>query len=271
MKDPDVDRVTALLDEVARAELLPRFQRLTAADIHDKATVDNPGDIVTEADLAAERALQRALTPLVPGARFLGEETAAADPSVLALLDGDDPVWVVDPLDGTRNFAAGVPAFGIIVALVVGGRTRAGWIHLPLEATTLTAVAGGGAYEQSRRLHAAAALTRGAKPRGTVYTRFMSPDDRARFERPNPAIDPLPAVGVSAVEYALLARGSKDFVLYHRLLPWDHAAGALIVTEAGGAARHPDGRPYAPAGHDHRALAVADAAAWERLRAAVLV
>jgi fructose-1,6-bisphosphatase/inositol monophosphatase family enzyme len=267
--DVDVDRVAALLDEVARAELEPRFQRLAAEDIHDKATPDNPGDVVTEADLAAERALRAGLMAIAPGARFLGEEAAAADPTLLGLLDGDDPVWVVDPLDGTRNFAAGVPAFGIIVAFVARGVTRAGWIHLPREGVTLTAVAGGGAFEAKRRLHAPAALARGDKPRGSIYTRFMTADDRERFERPNPAIEPLPAYGVSALEYAALARGAKDFVLYHRLLPWDHAAGALIVSEAGGAVRHPDGRAYRAAGREARALAVADAAAWDAARAAI--
>lgn len=276
MGDLDVDGIERLLVDVGRSELLTRFRSLRPDQIHSKESPDNPGDVVTEADLAAERRLREGLMPLVPAAQFLGEEGAAADPGLLRLLDGDQPVWVVDPLDGTRNFAAGVPAFGIIVALVVRGRTQMGFIHLPLEGVTLAAQAGAGARMRAggswEPLSPIAEGSPAGPPRGSIYTRFMSPEDRVTFawseqgsgdDGSTRGLAIVPPSGVSAVEYASLARRSKDFVLYHRLLPWDHAAGALIVAESGGVTRHPDGQAYAPARPQSRALAVADEAWWQ--------
>ncbi|MBI3512493.1 MAG: inositol monophosphatase, partial [Proteobacteria bacterium] len=149
---PDAARVATIIREVAAAEILPRYQALRASDIREKA----PGDFVTAADLASEAALTRRLTELVPGSVVLGEEAAAADPSVFDRLDGDAPVWVIDPVDGTINFAKGRPGFVVIVAWIHRGRTLAGWIHDPLASVMVTAERGGGTLGDGGRLHVAA-------------------------------------------------------------------------------------------------------------------
>src|SRR6185437_792815 len=100
-------------------EVMPRFEKLESGDISEKG----PGDLVTVADIAAEHRLTPALRGLLPGSLVVGEEAVAADPAVLALLDGDDYVWVVDPIDGTANFAAGIPLFAVMVALIRRGET----------------------------------------------------------------------------------------------------------------------------------------------------
>src|SRR5262245_2136493 len=111
---PDIDRVREAITEVAAQEIMPRFCNLAAADIRKK-----PGDeTVTVADEAAEHALTHRLHDLLPGSLVVGEEAAAADQGVLARLGGDEFVWVIDPIDGTRNFANGKPDFGVMVALV---------------------------------------------------------------------------------------------------------------------------------------------------------
>lgn len=117
----EISEVEAIIREVARTEILPRFGRLTAADISEK----NPGDLVTVADRAAEEALTRRLTGLLPGSLVVGEEAVAGDPGVLARLAGPEPVWIIDPIDGTHNYATDNPRFTTLVALAQGGRLLA--------------------------------------------------------------------------------------------------------------------------------------------------
>jgi fructose-1,6-bisphosphatase/inositol monophosphatase family enzyme len=265
------ERVTELVREVAADELVPRFRRLAAHEVFSKATAEDPDDIVTEADLAVERRLGPALAALLPGSVVLGEEAAAGDPSLRGLLDGDRPTWIVDPLDGTRNFAAASADFGVIVALCAGGVVTHGWIHLPVADRTLVAERGAGAWESGVRLAATRPPRAGEPLRGTVYTRFMPAALRLEIEaRARATALVVEGTGCAAVEYALLVEGAKDFVLYYRLLPWDHAAGGLVLDEAGGAARRPDGRPYRATDRDPLCLATHLAADWPAARAAVL-
>ena len=96
------ESVAAIVAEVAAEELMPRFRHLASGDVRDKG----PGDPVTVADEAAERALTRRLAGLLPGSLVVGEEAASADPAVVDRLSQDNPVWIIDPVDGTTNFAA---------------------------------------------------------------------------------------------------------------------------------------------------------------------
>src|SRR5471030_1122781 len=163
----DSEKVRRLIVEVADAEVMPRFERLAAGDISEKS----PGDFVTVADVASEQRLTPALRDLLPGSVVVGEEAVAGDPAVLALLAGDDPVWVVDPIDGTANFAAGIPMFAIMVALIRRGETLAGWIHDPVKRATTSALLGEGAWCDGRRLSVAPGSTPDSMS-GTLKLRF---------------------------------------------------------------------------------------------------
>jgi fructose-1,6-bisphosphatase/inositol monophosphatase family enzyme len=236
--------VSELLAEVVAEEVMTRFRLLERADIAAKETAGDPGDLVTVVDHAVERRLERALASLVPGARVLGEEAAHADPALLDHLAADEPVWLVDPIDGTKNFARGDEGFGVMVALVSAGAAQAAWIALPARGRTYVAEAGAGAFCGARRLR-----TSPPPPalRGTLYTNFMPPALAAAVTtKAAGRYVPVAGDGAAAVEYPAVIEGEKELVVYHRLLPWDHAAGALLVTEAGGRAEHLDGRPYAP-------------------------
>jgi fructose-1,6-bisphosphatase/inositol monophosphatase family enzyme len=101
---PDVARIAAILADAARTEIMPRFKTLAASDVRHKANVFDP---VTEADEAAERAISAELRAHFPGALIVGEEATAADPSLLDRLADAPLAFVVDPIDGTRNFVAG--------------------------------------------------------------------------------------------------------------------------------------------------------------------
>ena len=140
---PDSENVIAIIREVAAAEIMPRFRNLGADDVAQKRS---PSDLVTTADLEAERRLTAALTALSPGSAVIGEEAAEHDPAVLSALAGESPVWLIDPVDGTNNFAHDKPCFAVIVAFCLGGETVAGWIHDPIADATMWAAKGRGAW-----------------------------------------------------------------------------------------------------------------------------
>jgi fructose-1,6-bisphosphatase/inositol monophosphatase family enzyme len=249
----EVARVTEIVREVAKAEILPRFRNLQAHQIREKS----PNNLVTEADVEAEKALGRYLTELLPGSLVVGEEAVSADHSVLEALKGEAPVWVLDPVDGTANFAQGRATFGVIVALVQGGRTRAGWIHDPIADVTATVQAGQGAWIGDRRLQRCAPPPLSAMIGSLGYRR--SKQLEAKVHR-------LVRQGAVAHDYLGLARGEIHFAYYRKLTPWDHAAGVLMFQEAGGFAQLIDGSPYRPLPSQVGVLLAPDEASWRELR-----
>jgi fructose-1,6-bisphosphatase/inositol monophosphatase family enzyme len=132
----DVDlihRVNQIVEAVVATIVMPSFRTLQPEDIHSKDTPGDPDDLVTIVDKSAERYLIDALAGVVPGAAFIGEEAACENPTLLDALSAREPAWLIDPIDGTKNFARGSADFGVMLALVEGGRTRAhpGWQFRP--------------------------------------------------------------------------------------------------------------------------------------------
>jgi len=261
---PDPARVAAALRATAAAEVLPRFGRLAPADVAEK----RPGETVTTADTAAEAMLARLLAEIVPAA-VVGEEGIETDPRLLDRLGSLDPLWIVDPVDGTDNFAKGDRRFGMIVAFAHRGKTLAGWILDPLEDRLVWAAKGEGAWMNGTRLAASrpapvAELTGTAGPRA-----------RERLEsRRKMGAKGLPRTvaryGTIALEYLDLARGEIAYMrCVGRLKPWDHAAGVLIHAEAGGYSQLADGegayRLAKPRAKDGTLLLAPDRASWEAL------
>lgn len=263
MSLPDLDQVDAILREVATTIILPYFRSLATAGIRQKT---GPNDLVTKADLEAEAALTPRLSALVPGSLVVGEEAASADPAVLERLSGEAPVWIIDPVDGTINFANGRPDFAVIVAYAVGGRTRAGWIHDPLGDRTAMAADGQGCWLKGERVRFAPVGPE-APLRGALSTRFCDAPTGRRLDERRPQLGPSGCLASAAHEYLALLDGSSQYSLYHRLMPWDHAAGALLVSEAGGRSALVDGTPYGPTVLDGTLLNAPDPATWERVRA----
>ncbi|MBW7849160.1 MAG: inositol monophosphatase [Rhodospirillales bacterium] len=249
----DLSRVTEIIREVGQSEILPRFRNLEAHQIREKG----PGNLVTEADIEAERQLGRRLSELMPGSVVVGEEAVAADHKVLAALAGNDPVWILDPVDGTANFAHHRPVFGVIVALAMEGTTVAGWIHDPLSDTTAVAAAGEGAWIGDRRLHVAEERELSAMAGSLGYRK--DPYVAGQVQR-------LVRNGSVAHDYLALAEGRLDFACYRRLMPWDHAAGVLLHSEAGGWNALLDGSPYHPLPAATGVLLAPGEASWMRLR-----
>ena len=260
---PDPQIVTGLIRDTAAHEIMPRFRNLSAADIREKKA----GDLVTTADVEAEKRLSKALLDLLPGSAVVGEEGAAADPGVIDALGRSGPVWVVDPVDGTQNFADGHSCFAVIVAYCVDSVIQAGWIHDPVADTTVWAVAGEGTWNDGTRI-AAATVSPIANLRGTC-----GPKLRARLEtgrrNGNDVPSPMRRLGCAGREYMDLVRHRFDFAVFAgRLKPWDHAAGVLIHREAGGFnALMNGGGPYVvhPEPTGVPLLMAPDEATWETL------
>ncbi len=257
---PDPYSVAAVISEIAANEIAPHFGKLEKEAVRYKSSAT---DLVTRVDEAAEAALEKALGALAPGAGFVGEEAAAADPSIVAALSGPGRFWIVDPLDGTRNFVNGEPEFGTIVAYVEDGRTLMGFIHaIPAQATAV-AVRGEGVRWNGAAPIVAPAIAE--PPQGLRSTGWLTPEWRDRLTsalRRNLASKP---AHCSAYAYLKLMTGEEDFELSSRIHPWDHAAGALILDEIGGrTAFLATGAPYAPQDSiDAPLLATAPGRSWD--------
>ena len=263
----DPDQVTKLIEEIAEEEVLPRFRALADGDVQTK----KGGELVTTADHAAEAALTRRLKALLPGSLVVGEEAVAADPQVMARLEGADPVWLIDPVDGTGNFAGGRAAFAVMVALIVDGKTRGGWIHDPIGGRTAAAEAGSGAFMAGRRLSVAKA-GRLSEMTGTLHASTFAPKEiAARVQAGRKKVAALPSQRCAGLEYLNLLTGEMTFTLFTRLMPWDHAAGILLHAEAGGYSACFDGTPYGARRYREIGVLMApDRGAWDRLYEALL-
>ncbi|MDT0575340.1 inositol monophosphatase family protein [Croceicoccus sp. F390] len=251
--------VVDLLVRVAQEAILPHYRTLGALDVSAKA----PGELVTIADRKSEAMLTRALTVMLPQADVVGEEAAHDDPAVLKRL-GDTLCWIVDPLDGTHNFAAGRPPFAIIIALAQRGETLAGWIHDPLTGRTCHAVRGEGAYINGIRVHARS--TGIEPPVAAVSMLYADIAERAQLTRDvAPFYMMVDIPRCAGEQYPRLATGVNDVSLFNRTLPWDHAAGVLWLNEAGGKAARPDGTTYRVDDNRTGLIAAASPSLWDGL------
>lgn len=262
----DIDFVSKTIDECAQLHVMPRFRALAA---HEIKTKSGPNDLVTQADLDMERALEERLLAAYPGTKMLGEEGMAAGTVTLDLLAEDNEgVWVVDPVDGTYNFVHGNERFGTLVAFVRNGRTLAGWIYdAPRRAMTV-AQKGRGVFRAGARL-GLSRVEKAAQALGGVGLNYFPQDVRGLMKERLEAIRGHVCLHCAAHEYLDILDGKVDFAIHSRANPWDHLAGALAVEELGGVVRTWAGDVYNPARPEHILIA-ANAPLWEDVRARLL-
>jgi fructose-1,6-bisphosphatase/inositol monophosphatase family enzyme len=262
-----IERVEALLREVAAKVVVPRFGHLSPGEIERKA----PGDLVTVADREAERELTAGLLALRPGSSVVGEEAVAADSALMGRLRQPGEVWLVDPIDGTANYAAGRTPFAMMVALVRSGQTVLSCILDPLADRTATAEIGSGAYLGGERVVAPRAPRPASELRGLSTTRYVPNDVRAEIAGAHQSVgEVLPGHMCAGYEYPAIVRDEQQFAFFWRMLPWDHAPGILFVEEAGGVAWHLDGTPYDPAANGVGVLIAQNADIWQTVRSTLL-
>ncbi len=222
----DMNTLCTLVTEIADELLLPRFRQV-------KATAKADGSLLTEADLAMQRSLIAALTARWPNYRVLGEEMPAAEQQAL-LADGDGGLWVVDPLDGTSNFAAGLPFFGVSVALVAQGRVVLGVVYDPVARECFSAVAGQGAQLNGAPLRLDCRRDRLDDCIGLVDFKRLPSDLACRLASDAPYRSQR-SLGSVALDWCWLAAGRVQLYLHGAQRLWDYGAGGLVFAEAGGA------------------------------------
>ena len=250
--------VVALMRQVARDVVMPRFRNLAADEIAEKAA----DDFVTIADKESELRLSEGLSAILPEAGIIGEEACATDPAILDRA-GEGLNWIIDPIDGTGNFAAGNPPFGIMVALADAGTTLAGWILDPLTGRLCHALLGGGSHIDGQAVRAKE--SGGDLPIAALAVYFMTAEERADIQRrAEGAFAVVDIPRCAAEQYPRLVLGQNDVSVFARTLPWDHAAGTLFVNEAGGCCQRLDGTPYVVGDLRRGLLGASSPRLWEQ-------
>lgn len=238
------DEILELLREVAANVITPRFRALTAGEIDEKT----PGDYVTIADREAEVAIAARLRSAYPEALVVGEEASFAAPASMAALPSAEQAFVIDPVDGTRNFVRGNPDHAVMVAELAVGEVVRGWIFQPEYDAAFVTERGAGVTRNGETLRA---VPRTGRPRVESSSRRDLGDLARRADW---------HVGHTSfccgVDYPRLLTGDVDALVYRNPKPWDHAAGALMMKELGGVPRLLDGSTYAP-GQPHGVLLAA--------------
>ncbi|GHA76207.1 inositol monophosphatase family protein [Streptomyces termitum] len=262
--DGGTTEVEEAVREAAAAEISPRFRQLADHEIIEK---NGPYDLVTVADRAAEEHLTKTLTALLPGSVVVGEEAVHADPAVYGALRGDAPVWIVDPVDGTRQFVHGDPGFCTLVALAHRGELLASWTFAPALGELAVAVRGRGATLNGAPIRSGSPAPGAELTVATSHPDYTTPDQkRALLGLATEGVRPRPC-GSAGLEYLAIARGALDAVAFSWEYAWDHAAGLLLVAEAGGAQTTVAGEPFRITGGNALPFTAArDAATAARVR-----
>lgn len=205
--------------------ILRGLNNLDALHIQEKS----PKDYVSEIDQQAEQAIIEILLKAYPDHAILGEEGGQQG--------SGDFLWIIDPLDGTTNFLHGMPQFAVSIALQVQGKLEIGLVYDPVSGELFTAQRGGGAYLNNRRIRVSrnpemknALIGTGFPYRDVAYLdKYL-----AIFRELVPLTAGMRRPGSAALDLAFTAAGRYDGFWEFRLKPWDIAAGALLVREAGG-------------------------------------
>lgn len=225
-RDIDLAQLCSLVMATADAELLPRFRRVGA-----RAKAD--GSLLTEADLVMQRALARSLSERWPALQLLGEEMAAAEQQSLLASSGAG-LWVLDPLDGTSNYAAGLPLFAVSLALVQDGRVVLGLVYDPVARECFSAIAGQGAWLNGEPLQLACPRSELSDCVALVDFKRLPAPLACRLAS-NAPYRSQRSLGSVALDWCWLAAGRLQLYLHGAQRLWDYSAGGLVFTEAGGA------------------------------------
>ncbi|MDQ1035178.1 fructose-1,6-bisphosphatase/inositol monophosphatase family enzyme [Streptomyces sp. V3I8] len=237
--------VEAAIRRAAATEIMPRFRQLAAHEVDQKS---GPHDLVTDADRKAELYLTEVLGKLLPGSVVVGEEAVHADPATYGAIQGDAPVWIVDPVDGTRQFVHGDPGFCTLVALVRHGVLLASWTYAPARDQLAVAVRGRGALLDGVPLRAGSPAPGAVLEVATSHPDYTTDDQKhALLGLRTDGVAPRPC-GSAGLEYLAVARGKLDATAFSWEAAWDHAAGILLVEEAGGVHLTLSGEPFRTTG-----------------------
>ncbi len=249
----ETGEIADLIVEAARQIVLPRFRALEAGQVMEK----KPGDYVTVADQETEAYLTQRLQAAYPDAVILGEEASVVDPSIITAFDAADHGWVMDPIDGTKNFVNGSPNFAVMVAETRGGVVVRSWIWQPIHGHMYIAERGLGVRDNGTPIQMAPA----SHPyRGVADGRWVG-------QTMGGVAAPITVQAhCTGIDYPLLVQGLHDFIVYRGQHAWDHLPGVAMLREMGGVARTDAGQEYGPGVRGDYLLVARDEEAWQALR-----
>ncbi len=255
----DPAKIMEIIEDVAAQTIEPRFQALAA---HEISTKTSPSDLVTVADIEAEEALERYLPDLLPGSIAIGEEAVSKGTKSLDQLLDDGTYWVIDPVDGTHNFAHGKPVFGTMVALLDKGQTIQSWIlDIPGKRKAM-AEKGSGTTLNGAQINIPDTDRPLPEISGYISTRFAPQAIRKEVEEKREQLGSIEALFCCAHEYLNILEGESKYAVYTRTKPWDHLPGSLLLDEAGAYVRKWDETPYSPKETLGGILAATDQNLW---------
>ena len=262
-----IDEVAQLMAEASATIIKPLYQNLTPDDI---ATKSSDTDFVTVADREAEFWLMPRLEALLPEAIALGEESISDDPVAEKQLR-HKLAFVIDPIDGTRNFVNGTPHFCSMISLIDKGEPLISWILRPVDDDIFVAVADEGVFHSDleegewQLVPPAARRSQLNDMIGTGGIKGLSGHVRDEVRQQLRALPGRRLIGSAGCEAIMLATGAHDFLMHAKTTAWDHTPVDLFAREAGLVSAHmPSGEGYSP--FNAEALLVApDEAAWHQL------
>ena len=228
-----LETLTSIVSHAAREELLPGFG-VCEYDYKE----DN--SVITAADLAMQKRLQTEMANHWPEIPVLGEEMTAELQQ--KLIDGSKEYWCIDPLDGTNNYATGMPCFAVSIALVRMGEVVLALIHDPVREETFTAIKGHGAFLNGTQIKKKPAVKEHARIIAEIDMKRLPSELAVRLVTEAPYSSQR-NIGSSALDWCWLAAGRYNIYLHGGQKLWDYAAGQLILVEAGGCSVSLDNSP----------------------------
>ncbi|RUM35524.1 MAG: inositol monophosphatase [Desulfobulbus sp.] len=201
-------------------------------------------NLVTDTDVSSEAAIIASLNEDTPDIAIMAEESAGDNPKI-----PEGKVWIIDPLDGTTNFAHGFPFFAVSIALLQDGVPQVGVVYCPMQDELFASCREGGAWMNGKRIQVTDTrfLVESLVATGFPYDIHENIDEVLMQLRDIlPKVRDIRRAGAAAVDLAYVACGRLDGFWEMALKPWDTAAGWLLVTEAGGEVTDFTGKPYSP-------------------------
>lgn len=222
---PDIEKLKSLVKIAAQEVLLKDFG-------HSEFEYKSDGSVVTPADLAMQDRLENELNQQWPEYGILGEEMTETQQQ--AVIDAGNGYWCIDPLDGTSNYAAGLPFFAVSIGLIIDGRQKLGLIYDPVRDEMFTAIKGQGAYLNGERIGHDMMKFSEDKPIVAEIDLKRLPEKLAVKLVTERIFASQRNIGSSAIDWCWMAAGRFDIYLHGGQKLWDYAAGSLIFKEAGG-------------------------------------
>lgn len=267
-----IETIIELFEKVAIEEIFSKFRDLDSAEISSK---ESESDLVTVVDKRVENYLSESIQKLFPSALVIGEEMVSENPNLLKQIESEDLVFIIDPIDGTWNFANGIPLFGIMISVIIKGETVYGIIYDPINFDYIHAFKGGGSWvggnlQMYREKQTVSNLDNIAKSIGFIpYYKFgdvYNEDYRDRLLQTFSKFDRVMSFRCSAHEYRIMVTGGAHFNLTSNAKPWDHLAGSLILEEAGGVTKLLTGEKYNVSYIEGILLSANNEDIWQKLR-----